>query len=373
MKKVLAIIVALVMLSVLLVSCGQDDPAPAAEGGAAAADGVYTGLRGTPDQTYYMLPFLAGVDYWFPCFAGFKQAGNNLGVRTYFVGTTDVDPNTHVELFEQILARNPSGIFVPPITPESMVDPINRAVAQGVAVATWSSHSPESDYQAWVSSDNHSEGVGAARAMAEHLGGSGKVMVTTTTLTAHINRANAFVETIENEFPNIEVVAHEMTNLDENIAYAAVLTVAQMHPDLGGVFTPEAQSGLGAANAAMELGGNIAVATVDLNEQVLDMIASGDILFALNPDQGTQGYWGMMILFHLYNDHLMEPMNDRRARGVNPLYIPLFDNSFNIVNAENVEWFHIDAYIERLGYSSLDELLSPGTGVPTHWDWRAGR
>ena len=68
-------------------------------------------------------------------------------------------------------------------------------------------------------------------------------------------RSTTFVETIKTEFPGIEVVADVLTQQDNQKAYTAVMQTAQKYPDLGAVFSPEGPSGRGAAQAAVELGG----------------------------------------------------------------------------------------------------------------------
>lgn len=55
---------------------------------------------------------------------------------------------------------------------------------------------------------------------------------------------------------------HPARKQDPTKAYNALLTLAQANPELGAVFIPEANSALGAAQAAKELGGNdLAVVT----------------------------------------------------------------------------------------------------------------
>ncbi|MDR1929733.1 MAG: substrate-binding domain-containing protein [Treponema sp.] len=355
--KILAVFTVIALAA--LMSCGGG-AAPSGGGGEVQA----VGLHGSPDEEYYQLQFVSGVEYWFPVYEGFKQAGNLLGVKTFYVGCTEYDANKEVEVFEQTLAKNPKGIYLSPITAEAFKEPVDRAIAQGVAVVTMASDSPDSKRHGYITSDNVNEGQHAARAIAQALGGQGKVMTLRNPgQTNHDIRIDTFIATMRAEFPNIQVVADSPTNQDPDKAYSAVMTVAQMHPDLGAVFMPEASSAMGASRAAVELGGgkaNIKVMCCDVNEQILDMLQTGDMFGAINPDQGMQGWFGMLVLFTAAHPELINPMNGKKAMGLNPTYIPYLDNGLNLVTAENAQYFYVDKYAESLGYKNIQDMLGPG-------------
>jgi ribose transport system substrate-binding protein len=360
MKKYLKFFAAftVVVLALVFLGCGGGS------GGGTGGTVQAVGLHGDPGEEYYQLNFVSGVEYWFPVYEGFKQAGNHLGVKTFYVGCTEYDANKEVEVFEQTLAKNPKGIFLSPITAEAFKEPIDRAIAQGVVIVTMASDSPDSKRNGYVTSNNVNEGQHAARAIAEALGGRGKVMTLRNPgQTNHDIRIDTFIATIKAEFPNIQVVADSPTNQDPDKAYSAVMTVAQIHPDLGAVFMPEASSAMGASRAAVELGGGkakIKVMCCDVNEQILDMLQTGDMFGAINPDQGMQGWFGMLTLFTAAHPELLNPMNGKKEMGQNPTYIPYLDNGLNLVTAENAKYFYVDKYAESLGYSSIQDMLGPG-------------
>ena len=362
-KKITAFILVAVLAVTCFAACGQQAPAPApsqsGESVAAETAGAI-GIHGSPDESYYMINFVSGVEYWFPVYAMFKQAGKQLGVQTYYTACPEYDAGRQVDVFEQTLAKNPTGIFLSPITAEAFKDPIDKAVASGVAVVTFASDSPDSARNAYITSDNVREGQFAARQMAADMGGTGIIMTLRNPgQSNHDIRVDTFRATIEAEFPGIQLVDDVPTNQDVEAAYTAVMTVSQKYPDLGGVFMPEASSGMGAARASKELGGNIRVLCVDVNETILDMIKAGDIWGAINPDQGMQGYWGMLLTFVAAHPELVDPMTHKKANGENPTFIPFMDNGLNIVTQDNADYYYVDKYAESLGYSSIDEMLSP--------------
>ena len=358
--RIIPCIIAIALVFVLL-GCGGTS-------GGGGGEVQVVGLHGDPSEEYYQLNFVTGVEYWFPVYEGFKQAGNLLGVKTFYTGCTEYDANAEVAVFEQTLAKNPKGIFLSPITAEAFKEPVDRAVAQGVAIITMASDSPESNRHGYITSNNVNEGQHAARSIGRALGGRGKVMTLRNPgQTNHDIRIDTFIATIRDEFPGIQVVADEPSNQDVDRAYNAVMTVAQRHPDLGAVWMPEANSASGASRAAVELGGGkakILIICADVNEQILDMLQTGDMFGAINPDQGLQGFFGMLMLFMAAHPELIDPMNGKKAMGLNPIYIPYVDNGLNLVTADNAQYFYVDKYAESLGYSSIQDMLGPGTGVP---------
>jgi len=313
-------------------------------------------FQGSPDEVYHMLVFVTGVEYWIPVYEMFKECGKQLGVKTVYSGTPEYDINKELTVFEQVVATNPTGIYLCPMQPDPFIEPINRAIAQGIAITTFATDSPKSNRQIFITSDNVREGTYAANRLAEEIGGKGKLAVLRNPgQLNHDIRVDTFIKTIEENWPDIQIVGDAASNQDPEKAYQAVLTMAQKDPDLGGVFMPEANSGMGAAQAAEELGGNIKVLCCDVNKQILDMIKAGKIWGAINPNQGMQGYFGMLTLYVTAHPELVDPMNEDKAMGKNPVTLPFVDNGLSIVTAENVDYYYLDKYLERRGSKGVEE------------------
>ncbi len=171
----------------------------------------------------------------------------------------------------------------------------------------------------------------------------------------HDRRIAAFIARMEAKWPDMKLVARAASNQDANKAYQALLSMAQANPNLGAVFMPEANSALGAAQASVELGGKIKVMTADVNAKILDMIKAGEVFGSINPNQGMQGYMGFIALFLAAHPELIDPMNDAKRAGKNPMTIPYIDNGYAVVNADNADDFYWDAYLKRRGTKGIDE------------------
>lgn len=370
-KKMVRVLGGLLIMAMLMVSvftgcssgnstttattANNSGTATTAAGNGAAASGDLK-FQGSADETYYMVVMMSGIEYWPPVYEMFKQAGKELGVKTVYTGTPEYDINKEVSVFEQVVAKKPAGIFVHPMNADAFVDPINKAVEAGIPVVTFAADSPNSKRNAYVTSDNVKEGYYAADAIAKEIGEKGEVAVLENPgQDNHDRRVKSFIERMETKHPDVKVVARAVTNQDATKAYQAVLSMAQAHPNLAAVFMPEATSGMGAAQAATELGSKIKILTCDVNAQLLDMIKAGKVWGAINPNQGMQGYMGMISLFMAKHSNLFDPMNEYKIAGTNPVQIPLIDNGLSIVNKDNADAFYLDKYLKARNSKGVDE------------------
>ncbi len=313
-------------------------------------------FRCNPGELYAMNVMVSGVEYWFPVYEMFKQAAHQMGCETVYTGTPDYDVNKQIATFDQVLAKQPKGILVHPMNSDPFIEPINRAIAGGTAIVTFAADSPNSDRAAFITSNNDKEGLGAADAIAEAMGGKGEYAVLENPgQDNHDRRISAFIARMEEKWPDMKLVGRAASNQDPNKAYQAVLQLAQANPDLGAVFMPEANSAIGAAQASVELGGKIKVMCADVNAKILDMIKAGEVFGSINPNQGMQGYLGFMTLYLAAHPELIDPMNGDVAAGKNPMHIPYIDNGYAVVTKDNADSFYWDAYLKRRGTKGIDE------------------
>jgi ribose transport system substrate-binding protein len=313
-------------------------------------------FRCAEGETYYMNVMVSGVEYWFPVYEMFKQAAQSMGCKTAYTGTPEYDVNKQIASFDQVLAKKPAGILVHPMNSDPFIEPINRAVDSGVPVVTFAADSPNSKRISYVTSDNNREGAYAADVIAKALGGKGEYgILENPGQDNHDKRVAAFIARMAEKYPDIKLVARAASNQDPTKAYNAVLSMAQAHPDLGALFMPEANSALGAAQAAQELGGKIKVMNADVNGKILDMIKQGQVFGAINPNQGMQGYMGFMLLFLAAHPDLIDPMNDYKRASYNPMGLPVVDNGFAVVTKDNADDFYWDAYLKRRGTKGIEE------------------
>jgi ribose transport system substrate-binding protein len=160
---------------------------------------------------------------------------------------------------------------------------------------------------------------------------------------------------MEEKWPDMKLVGRAASNQDPTKAYQGLSSIIQANPNLGAVFMPEANSAIGASQASKENGGKVLVMCADVNANILDMIKAGEVFGSINPNQGMQGYMGFMLLWLAKHPELIDPMNDAKRSGFNPMSIPVVDNGLSIVTAENADDFYWDKYLKRRGTKGIEE------------------
>ena len=182
------------------------------------------------------------------------------------------------------MAKNPSAILALPLDPTTSAEAFRPAVEAGTKVVLLSNvptdYAHGKDYVAIVTDDLFQMGKQAADALAAAMGKKGKVAWIFHDAQYYVTnqRDNAFKTTIENDYPDIEIVA-EQGIADparaEEIANALLLK----NPDLDGIYVTWAEPAEGVL-AALRAAGNThtKIVTLDLSEPVaLDMVQDGNV------------------------------------------------------------------------------------------------
>ncbi|MFA3919523.1 substrate-binding domain-containing protein [Ruegeria hyattellae] len=185
---------------------------------------------------------------------------------------------------ETVMARNPSIIVSLPIDPPTAAGVYGIARDAGVKLVfidnAVDGFTHGEDYVSVVSADLFQIGNKAAVALAEAMGGSGKVgyMYHDADFPVTNQRDNAFKWTIENTYPDIEIVT-EAGMADPANAEDIARGMLSRNPDLDGIYTPWAEPALGVISVLRQQDNDrTKVVTIDLNEPAaLDMQNGGNI------------------------------------------------------------------------------------------------
>jgi ribose transport system substrate-binding protein len=300
-----------------------------------------------PGETYMMNVMVSGHPYWVPVFQGFKQAAESLGCTAVFSGTPDYDIAKQIASFEQDLVKKPAGILLHPMQADPFIDPINAAIGAGVSVTTFAADSPKSKRTAYVTSDNVAEAKFAAEEIVKTVGDSAEYAVLENPgQSNHDLRVTAFIAYMEKNYPKMKLVGRQASNQDSNVAYQAVTTMLQANPNLAAIWIPEAGSAEGAVAAVKESGKKVIIMHADVTPTTLAEIKAGNIHMALNPNQGVQGFLGFMNTFLGAHPGLIDPFNDYKVSGFNPMQFPYMDNGFAVITKDNADSFDLAKYME---------------------------
>jgi ribose transport system substrate-binding protein len=296
-------------------------------------------FAGSPDETYYMVTFLSGAEYWIGCFNGFKAAGDLFGVKTVYTGAAEYDINKEVTAFEQVVGQSPAGIGISCVNGDGFVETINKAIEAGVPVIGFDSDSPNSKRLTFLCVDNEVAGYQAGKKTIEVLK-TGKIAILERVGQEALDkRVKGYKRAIEESNGAMEVVAHMDAGGDEAKAATAVASMIQANPDIVCVFASTGIEAIGAATAVKESGKDIKVVSFDADKPVLDLIKEGTIIFTLYENTWSMGFWTMTMLYDMAHG-LVNPPNGWKEAGISPLP-PYVNTGINIIDKSNADLFYI--------------------------------
>lgn len=217
--------------------------------------------------------------------AGATAEFERLGIKVVTTTSAAFDAAKQRSDIETALVRSPDIILSLPLDPVTSAAAFQEARKENVALV-FLSNLPQgfehpADYAAVVTDDLFQMGKQAADALAASIGEEGTVGWIFHDANYYVTnqRDNAFKTTIENDYPNIKIVAEAGISdpaRAEEIANAMLLR----NPDLSGVYVTWAGPAEGVL-AALRSNGNTTtkLVTLDLSEPIaLDMVKGGNVV-----------------------------------------------------------------------------------------------
>lgn len=298
------------------------------------------GLQGQIDEKYVMVTLQAGTDYWKKILKGFEDAGQALNVSVEYRGAAQYDVKEQITVLEQVIARKPSGIALSAIHPDALDVTIYKAIDAGIPVVLFDSDAPKSNAYTYIGTNNVNAGVTAAHELAHIINQNGKVaVVTIPNQQNQINRLKGFQETIQKQYSDIDIVAVEDGRGDQLVSEQVVMDLLTEQPDLKGIFVTEANGGVGAGKAALQLkkDKDIKIVSFDTDKQTLDMVKEGTIAATLAQGTWNMGYWSLNYLFYLKHGLIKLP-SDPYANNM----LPEMDTGITVVTKKNVDSYYAE-------------------------------
>ena len=261
--------------------------------------------------TIALIPGLTTDAFYITMRKGAQAAADALGVELVFQGAPDFNPVLQVPVLDAVIARQPDAILIAPTDTTQLVEPLRKAHDAGIPVITVDTFIGTGKYQtgagdadfplSYIASDNVLGGRMAARALAEAIGGEGKVYVSNVKpgISTTDQREEGFKAEMAESFPNVEVLETQFNDNDANKAASQLQAVFARNPDLKGVFGANLFSALGAGNGVQQAGqtGKIRVVAFDAPTSIVDNINTGLVDVAIAQHPAEIGYYGVVSAF----------------------------------------------------------------------------
>ncbi|PKN98809.1 MAG: sugar ABC transporter substrate-binding protein [Chloroflexi bacterium HGW-Chloroflexi-4] len=242
----------------------------------------------------------AGNDWSNAQVAGLKAQFEAMGIEVVAVTDAGFKPEKQVSDIETVMAMKPNIIVSIPTDPVATSAAYKAAAAAGIKLVFMDNVPADmaqgTDYVSVVSADNYGNGVAAAHLMAKSIGGEGKIGVIYHEADFFVTkqRYEAFVKTIKDNYPSIEIVEEQgITGPDfAGDAEKAASAMMTKNADLKGIWAvwDVPAEGVMAAARAMSRDTDLVITTIDLGLNVAVEIAKGGMVKGLGAqrpyDQG---------------------------------------------------------------------------------------
>ena len=250
------------------------------------------------DQTYAMVVFLKGSEFFNWAYGGMQDAAKLLGadIKTELRGPATWDASQEARAIEQLIAKGVKGIIVTAGDATTLNPAIDKAMARGIPVITFDSDAPDSQRLCFAGTNNYEAGKVAGKSMVEWLNGEGEVGISTFPGPNHlVERIRGFKDGLAGS--KVKVVA---TCNDEGkvaAAESAITAMLQAHPEIDAVFAAHGNPGPGAVAAVKNVGkeGKIQIMGFDFGMPVVEGIDKGQIRGTVGQNPYLMGYMGMMM------------------------------------------------------------------------------
>lgn len=228
--------------------------------------------------------------------AGALDEFSRLGIDVIAQTNASFDAARQKSDVETVLAKKPSIIVSLPVDPASAAPIYAPALEAGVKLV-FIDNSPAGyehgkDYVTIVSDDLFQMGSKAAVAMADALGGKGKLGYIYHEADFYVTnqRDQAFKSTIEKNYPEMQIVA-ESGLVDPARSEETAQAMIVQHSDLDGIYVTWAEPALSVLSALRSAGNtHTKIVTLDLNEPAgLDMVNGGSVAALVADEAYTIG------------------------------------------------------------------------------------
>lgn len=276
MKKIVASILAIVML-VALGGCGTPASQAPAETGGASAPAESAAAADLSNIKIGAMPADASVGFFQSVAEGMQAAGDTFGVKID-LQYTDRDLNKEQSLTDTYLSQGYNGLVMNASDSSAITGCLTKAKDAGVPMVSVDTTPERTDLAAsTVTSDNYSGGYAAGELMKQLLPEGGDIIMTKLNFSsvAMDERYQGFEDAIKDSGINIiDTVEQDGTREDTLKKISPMLT---KYESLAGIYCTQGDPALGALSAVDTAGlsDRITIVSYDVEDEVAQAIKSG--------------------------------------------------------------------------------------------------
>ena len=236
--------------------------------------------------------------YFVPMKVDAEKMAANLGAKLIFADAQGSSARQMSEV-QNFVAEKVSGILIDPVTVDSLVPAIEKAVAAGIPVATVDREANTDKAVVHVGPDEVEGGRTAAHYIIERLGNKGTVIELEGIPGASptISRKQGFDEVISKS--NVKILASKDAEFDRAMATRIMSGLMKDYPRFNAVFAHNDDMIIGAIQAISEAGNDLSTKVTvgyDASSDGLTYVKQGKLSATVATFQGQQASQALSIL-----------------------------------------------------------------------------
>ncbi|WP_159605071.1 ABC transporter substrate-binding protein [Agromyces humi] len=277
-------VVGLAAAALVLAGCASDGGGGSADAGGGDTPYVALVSKGFQHQ------------FWQAVKSGAEQAAEEYGVELTFEGPdTEADVDQQIQMLQTALDKSPAAVGFAALDSQAAGPLLQQAKDAGIPVIAFDSGVDSDIPLTTAATDNLAAAAEAAKHLAEAVGHEGKVALVVhdqTSVTGQ-QRRDGFVDYMEENEPNIEIVDIQYGGGDQAKSADLAKAIIAANPDLKGIYGSNEGSAIGVVQAVKELGidpTQLAVVGFDSGKAQMDAIRDGLMLGAITQNPVGIGY-----------------------------------------------------------------------------------
>ncbi|WP_314650060.1 ABC transporter substrate-binding protein [uncultured Microbacterium sp.] len=250
-----------------------------------------SGSEGSGDKMYIALVSKGFQhQFWQAVKKGAEEKAAELGVDITFEGpAAETEVDAQLQMLQTAIDKTPDAIAYAALDPEACVPYLDKAKAADIPVVYFDAPCDGDVGLSLAATDSKVAGALAAEHMAELIGGEGEVAIVghSQINSTGVERRDGFVEKIESDYPDIEIVDIQYGDGDHLKSADIAKAMIAAHPDLKGIYGTNEGSAIGVVNAVNELGlekGKLTIIGFDSGAAQINAIKDGTMAGAITQD-----------------------------------------------------------------------------------------
>jgi ribose transport system substrate-binding protein len=260
--------------------------------------GSTTSTDGSSAASISLVPGTKGSPFYEAMACGAEAAAADLGVTVTVAAPDTWGAATQLPVLDTVAAQNPDALLVVPTDVDALTERLKSIKDAGTPIVELDQKITDDTVSvSRIASDDTEGGKLAAQALAEQIGGKGKVMAISSPpgTDAQYVRVAGFKEELAANYPDIEFIGEEYALNDVTAAAGFVTAALASDPDLAGIFVANDVNATGAVTGLEEAGavGKVKVVAYDAAQTEVDALKAGSVQALIAQDPYGEGYQGV--------------------------------------------------------------------------------